>query len=133
MGAVVLNRVTKYIQIYQVKNKIQINLNPFIFTQSKYTLTNTHSFLIFSLTFIILLFFMGMSWSRQSTGISVNAHQKKRQHDLFRSSCLSWECFGMQNAKASKVPLVEGYNPKLKSDNYSKFLLHIAELQAIIW
>ena len=28
------------------------------------------------------------------------------------------ECFGMQNAKASKVPLVKGYNP---SENRGKF------------
>jgi NADH-ubiquinone oxidoreductase chain 2 len=48
-------------------SKVLINLNPFIFTQSKYTLTNTHSFLISSLTLIILLFFIKPSIILNST------------------------------------------------------------------
>jgi NADH-ubiquinone oxidoreductase chain 2 len=43
------------------------NLDHFIFTQSKYTLTNTHSFLISSLTLIILLFFINPSIILNST------------------------------------------------------------------
>ena len=49
------------------ESKVLINLNPFIFTQSKYTLTNTHSFLISSLTLIILLFFIKPSIILNST------------------------------------------------------------------
>jgi len=47
--------------------RVDINLDPFIFTQNKYTLTNTHSFLISSLTLIILLFFIKPSIILNST------------------------------------------------------------------
>jgi len=47
--------------------RVDNNLDPFIFTQSKYTLTNTHSFLISSLTLIILLFFIKPSIILNST------------------------------------------------------------------
>ena len=43
------------------------NLNPNIYGQSKYTLSNTHSFLISSLTLIILLFFIKPSIILNST------------------------------------------------------------------
>jgi NADH-ubiquinone oxidoreductase chain 2 len=49
------------------EGKVFNNLNSFIFIQSKYTLTNTHSFLISSLTLIILLFFLKPSIILNST------------------------------------------------------------------
>jgi NADH-ubiquinone oxidoreductase chain 2 len=50
-----------------VEPKVDNNLDPIIFTQSNNTLTNTHSFLISSLTLIILLFFIKPSIILNST------------------------------------------------------------------
>ena len=49
------------------ESSVYNNLDPIILTQSNYTLTNTHSFLISSLTLIILLFFLKPSIILNST------------------------------------------------------------------
>jgi len=53
--------------LYTNEPKVENNLDPIIYGQSKYTLTNTHSFLISSLTLIILLFFIKPSIILNST------------------------------------------------------------------
>jgi NADH-ubiquinone oxidoreductase chain 2 len=53
--------------LYTNEPIVDNNLNPFIFSHNNYTLTNTHSFLISSLTLIILLFFIKPSIILNST------------------------------------------------------------------
>jgi hypothetical protein len=62
-----LKAEAKVESLYTNEPMVENNLDPIIYGQSKYTLTNTHSFLISSLTLIILLFFIKPSIILNST------------------------------------------------------------------
>ena len=61
------NVLAKVESLDKNESMVENNLDPIIYGQSKYTLTNTHSFLISSLTLIILLFFIKPSIILNST------------------------------------------------------------------
>ena len=66
-GSNYLKAEAKVESLYTNEPMVGNNLDPIIYGQSKYTLTNTHSFLISSLTLIILLFFIKPSIILNST------------------------------------------------------------------